>query len=94
MKINIKARLQNKAFVISLVTLVISFVYKILAAFEIMPAVSEYEVLSLFDMAVNVLALMGVFVDPTTEGIYDSDRAMTYCTDCDVRKKEEVNADE
>ncbi len=92
MKINVKARLQNKAFVISLVTLVISFVYKILAAFEIMPAVSEYEVLSLFDMAVNVLALMGVFIDPTTEGVSDSDRAMTYCTCYDVRKIEEVIA--
>ena len=45
-------------------------------------------------MAINLLAVLGVIIDPTTEGISDSDRALTYCTDCDVRlkKEEEDNA--
>lgn len=93
MKLNIKARLKNKTFVVSLVTLIISFVYKLFAVFEIVPDVSEYEVLSLLDVAINVLALLGVFVDPTTEGVSDSDRAMTYYTEKDVREKE-ANANE
>ena len=78
MKINFKARMKNKAFVVGVATLLISFVYKLLAAMEIVPAVSENEILELVGLAVNVLALVGVIVDPTTEGVSDSDRAMLY----------------
>jgi len=88
LKINLKARLKNKTFVISAVTLCISFIYKLLSLAGVVPAFSEYEVMSLFDMLINTLALAGVLVDPTTEGFSDSDRAMTYCTDCDERFSE------
>lgn len=89
MKINIKARLKNKMFVLSASALVVSFVYQMLSAFDIVPKITENEVTGLITMAVNILAFVGVLVDPTTEGINDSERAMTYCTDCDVRKAEE-----
>ena len=88
MKINIKARLKNKMFVLSASALVVSFVYQMLSAFDIVPKITEGEVTGLITMLVNMLALMGVVVDPTTEGISDSDRAMTYCTDCDMRNTE------
>lgn len=88
MKINLKARLKNKTFVISAVTLCVSFIYKLLGLAGVVPAFSEYEVMSLFDMLTNTLALAGVLVDPTTEGFSDSDSAMTYCTDCDERFSE------
>ena len=78
MKINFKVRMKNKAFVVGVATLLVSFVYKLLAAMEIVPAVSENEILELVGLAVNVLALVGVIVDPTTEGVSDSDRAMLY----------------
>lgn len=91
MKINIKARLKNKMFVLSASALVVSFVYQMLSAFDIVPQITENEVTGLITMAVNILAFIGVLVDPTTEGINDSERAMTYCTECDVRKLEEVN---
>lgn len=90
MKINIKARLRNKMFVLSASALVVSFAYQMLSAFDIVPQITENEVTGLITMAVNILALLGVIVDPTTEGINDSERAMTYCTECDVRKIEEV----
>ena len=90
MKINIKARLKNKMFVLSASALVVTFVYQMLSAFDIVPKITEGEVTGLVTMAVNILAFLGVLVDPTTEGINDSERAMTYCTDCDVRKNEEV----
>ncbi len=90
MKINIKARLKNKMFVLSASALIISFVYQMLGAFDIVPKVTENEISGLVTLFVNILAFVGVLVDPTTEGISDSDRAMTYCTDCDVRKTEEV----
>ncbi len=91
MKINIKARLKNKTFLISVCTLLISFVYKLGAILEIVPSVSEVEILELLGVAVNVLAFLGVVVDPTTEGVSDSARAMTYYTELDVRPCEEVN---
>ena len=91
MKINLKARLKNKMFVLSASALVVSFVYQMLSAFDIVPKITENEVAGLITMAVNILAFLGVLVDPTTEGINDSERAMTYCTDCDIRKSEEVN---
>lgn len=78
LKINIKARLKNKAFVISAVTLVISFMYKFLALANIVPDISENELLELLGIGVNFLALIGVVVDPTTKGISDSERAMSY----------------
>lgn len=78
MKINFKARFKNKAFIISAVTLLVSLVYKLLALAEFVPPVSENEVLELLSLCVNMLALMGVVVDPTTQGVSDSDKAMTY----------------
>lgn len=90
MRINLKARIKNKMFVLSASALVVSFVYQMLSAFDIVPKITENELLGLITMAVNILAFFGVLVDPTTEGINDSERAMTYCTDCDVRIFEEV----
>lgn len=88
MKINIKARLKNKMFILSASALVVSFVYQMLSAFDIVPKISESEISGLVTMLVNILAFFGVLVDPTTEGISDSERAMTYYTDCDARKTE------
>ena len=78
MKINFKVRMKNKAFVVGVATLLVSFLYKLLAAMDIVPAVSESEILELVGLAVNVLALVGVIVDPTTKGVSDSERAMLY----------------
>ncbi len=78
MKINIKARLKNKTFVVSVITLTISFIYKLLALTDIVPEVSENELLELISLFINMLALAGVVVDPTTNGFSDSERAMTY----------------
>ena len=89
MKINIKARLKNKTFVISTAVLIVSLIYRIFSLFGIFPEISESEIGEVINMAVNILALVGVVVDPTTEGVSDSERALTYCTECDVRKKEE-----
>ena len=90
MKINLKARLKNKMFVMSASALVVSFAYQMLSAFDIVPKITENEITGLITMAVNILAFFGVLVGPATEGISDSERAMTYCTPCDIREGEEV----
>ncbi len=84
MKINIKARLKNKAFLLSAITLTVSFFYRLLSLADVFPSVSENEVLQLTGIFVNILAVIGVVVDPTTEGFSDSDRAMTYYSDSKV----------
>lgn len=78
MKINWKARFHNKAFVITFATVVIAFVYQILALFDVVPKITEDNVIQLITLIINLLAGLGIVVDGTTEGINDSDRAMTY----------------
>ena len=85
MRINIKARLKNKTFLIIYSALAIAFVYQILSLFGVTPGISENEVVSIFSIVINILACIGVVVDPTTDGMNDSDRAMTYFTDYDER---------
>ena len=88
MKINWKARFKNKVFVVSLVTLIISILYKVLSVCEIVPSISESEALEVFSYLVDVLSFVGILVDPTTDGFNDSDRAMTYFTEYDERNVE------
>lgn len=78
MKINWKVRFKNKAFVVSFVTVVVTFMYQILSLLGITPALSESMVMNLITTVINALVMLGVLVDPTTKGIKDSDRAMTY----------------
>lgn len=89
MKINWKARFKNKAFIITFVTLVVAFAYQVLGIFDVVPSISEESIVNIITMLVNILAFVGVIVDPTTEGIKDSDRAMLYFTDYDERMLDE-----
>lgn len=91
MKINIQARLKNKVFLISISVLLISIIYKVLSLFGIAPSIDENAVLEVVSMVVDFLALLGVVVDPTTKGINDSERAMTYLTEDDIRDKENLD---
>lgn len=91
MKINIQARLKNKVFLISMSVLSISIIYKVLSLFGIAPSVDEHAILEVVSMVVDFLALLGVVVDPTTKGINDSERAMTYLTEKDIREKENLD---
>ena len=85
MKINIKERLKNKVFVLAMATLIITFVYQGLGVFGIVPLISEDTIVNVVTMGVNFLAMIGVLVDPTTAGMSDSERALTYGTSYDVR---------
>lgn len=91
MKINIEARLKNKVFLISISVLLISIIYKVLSLFGIAPSIDEHAILEVVSMVVDFLALLGVVVDPTTKGINDSERAMTYLTENDIRDKENLD---
>lgn len=77
-KINWKARIRNKTFLVSLCALVVSFIYEVLSMLEMVPAISENEVLQIIYIIINLLGVLGVIVDPTTKGISDSERALSY----------------
>ena len=80
MKINWKVRFQNKVWLGSFFSLIVGFVYSMLALFDVFPAVTQSLVVQLLNQVLTFLGLIGVIVDPTTAGIGDSERAMGYDT--------------
>lgn len=78
MKINWKLRFQNKVTLTAIVLAVIALVYQILGIVGIVPAVSQETIVQLAGAVINLLVLLGIVVDPTTDGIGDSDRARGY----------------
>ena len=78
MKLNWKVRFKNKVWLGSFLSLIVGFVYSMLALFDVFPEVTQSLVLQLLNQVLTFLGLIGVIVDPTTAGIGDSDRAMGY----------------
>ena len=78
MRINWKVRFKNKVWLGSFLSLVIGFIYSLLALFDVFPAVTQNLVVQLLNQVLTFLGLVGVIVDPTTAGLEDSNRAMGY----------------
>ena len=76
--INWTVRLKNKTWLASLLALVVSFVYDLLAMLEVVPPVGEEWVLNIINTVLMLLGMLGVITDPTTKGMGDSDQALTY----------------
>ena len=78
MKVNWKVRFKNKVWLGSFLSLVIGFIYSLLALFDVFPTVTENTIIQLMNQVLMFLGLIGVIVDPTTEGLGDSARALSY----------------
>jgi len=78
MKINWKVRLKNGVFLASIISLVITFVYNILALLDIYPAITQSMVIQICNQVLLCLAAVGIISDPTTVGLGDSKRALGY----------------
>lgn len=76
--INWEVRLKNPVFWTTVIPALTGFIYTVLGAFEIVPALSESVVLNMVSMLVTALTTLGVLVDPTTSGVCDSKLAQTY----------------
>ena len=76
--INWKLRFQNKTTLTALVLVVISAVYKILNLIGIVPSIEQQQIIDICTIIIDLLALLGIITDPTTEGVADSARAMGY----------------
>ena len=85
MKINWRVRFKNKLWLGSFLSLIVGFVYSMLALFDVFPEVTQSLVLQLMNQVLTFLGLIGVIVDPTTAGVGDSDRAMGYIEPWDDR---------
>lgn len=79
-KINWKVRFKNKVWLTSFISLIVGFVYNVLRAFDIYPVVMENTVMEIAGQVLTFLGMFGVIADPTTEGLYDSQRALQYET--------------
>lgn len=80
LKINFLARAKNKLFWMALIPALFLLVQMVAAIFGFNFDLSELQgrVVAAVDALFAVLVILGVVVDPTTEGVGDSARAMTY----------------
>lgn len=76
--INWKVRFKNKAWLLTMAVTVIAFVYQVLGLLGFVPAISQDQVTQLVTLVVNMLACLGIIVDPTTAGVRDSRQALRY----------------
>ena len=78
--INWKVRIKNDKFWIALIPAVLLLIQAVAAVFGFNLDLSELgdKLLDVVNALFAVLVIMGVVVDPTTEGIGDSERALDY----------------
>ena len=78
MKINLKVRFKNPVFWLTVIPAVITFVYTVLGAFDVVPALSQDVIVNIVTALISALTTIGVLIDPTTKGVGDSERALGY----------------
>ena len=78
MKINWKVRFKNPTWLTMFISLLVGFVFNILKMFDIVPTITENQIMEVVSQVLTFLGLIGVLVDPTTKGIGDSARALNY----------------
>ena len=80
MNINWTVRLKNKTFWLSLIPALLLLVQVVVAVFGVEIDLGDLgnRLLAVVNAVFAVLAILGVVTDPTTAGIGDSKRALTY----------------
>lgn len=78
MKINLKVRIKNPVFWLTIIPAMASLGYAIMGALGIVPAISEDALVNSLSAIIAALTTLGVLVDPTTSGVNDSARALEY----------------
>lgn len=80
MKINLKVRLKNKVFWIAFIPALLMLIKAVANVFGFNIELIDVEgnLLAVVEAVFVLLSLIGVVTDPTTEGISDSERALSY----------------
>lgn len=84
MKINFRVRFKNKMFVSALISAIFLIVTNIPSISIMLPLWCNE---SVAQGILSILTLGGIFIDPTTAGLYDSEQAMEYT---EPKKDQEV----
>lgn len=79
-KINWIVRVRNKAFWLALVPAMLLLVQQIASLFGLDYDYSQLDsqITEIINTVFVLLAILGIVIDPTTQGIQDSSRAITY----------------
>lgn len=82
MKINWIVRIKNKAFWLAIIPAVLLLIQAIAAVvgFQLDFGDISDKLIAVVNAVFVVLSILGIVADPTTDGIGDSTRAMTYTT--------------
>lgn len=78
MNINWKLRFRNKVTLTAIILGAVALIYQLLGLAGVVPAVNESQITQIAIMVIDLLVLLGVVVDPTTDGISDSVQALNY----------------
>ena len=80
MNINWKVRIANKQFWLQIIPAVILLLQAVASVFGFSLDLSDVgdKLVEVVNATFGVLVIIGVVTDPTTKGISDSERAMTY----------------
>ena len=78
MNINWKVRFRNRVWLTGFLSAVVSFAFTLLELFGVTPALEESTLMQALQALLLVLTGLGVVVDPTTQGVSDSQQAMDY----------------
>ena len=90
-KINWMVRIQNKAFWLSLIPAVLLLIQVVAAVFGFGLDLGDLgnRLIAVVNAVFAVLAILGIVVDPTTQGVGDSEQALTYTAPKKDTEKEE-----
>ena len=79
-EINWKVRIKNKLFWLALIPAALLLVQTVCSVFGIELDFGDLQgkLLAVVNALFAVLVILGIVVDPTTDGLGDSERAMTY----------------
>ena len=80
MRINWTVRIKNKTFWISFIPAIILLIQSVAAVFGYVLDLGDLgnKLLAVVEAVFLVLSVLGIVNDPTTAGVSDSNRAMTY----------------
>lgn len=80
MKINWKVRILNKNFWLSIIPAAFLLIQMVLSAFgiEYQVGILQDQALAIINSIFTILAVLGIVTDPTTQGVGDSEQALTY----------------
>lgn len=78
--INWKVRIKNRTFWVAIIPAILLLVQVVAAVFGYTIDLGEMgnKLLDVVNAAFGVLTILGVVTDPTTQGVSDSQRALTY----------------